>query len=101
MNYKDINDKWKTFLAENTFKEDIVIRPEKKKKRKKDKKEIIVSEKEKCMDEGSGCMEEWEEFQNEDEKSLEETSTVSGGSVEGGSGSPFISMEDFKDRWKA
>lgn len=94
MNYKDINDNWKQFLAENTFKEDIIIKDKNlKKRKKKNKKQIIVSEKD--------SVEEWEEFQNESEKSLEETSTVSGGSVEGGSGSPFISMEDFKDRWKA
>ena len=74
MNYKEISDKWKVFLAENTFKEDIVIKPEKKKKRNKDKKEIIVSEKEKCMDEGSGCMEEWEELEEQG---------MSGGAVAG------------------
>jgi len=43
MNYKDINDKWKAFLTENTFKEDKII-PSKKKKRHKDKKKLITSE---------------------------------------------------------
>lgn len=43
MEYKDINDKWKAFLAENTFKEDKVI-GDKKKKRRKDKKKLITSE---------------------------------------------------------
>lgn len=75
MNYKEISDKWKVFLAENTFKEDVVIKPEKKKR--KDKKEIIVSEKEKCMEEGSGCMDELEEFEEfEEDKTLEEFSGV-------------------------
>jgi len=35
MNYKEINDKWKVFLTENTFKEEIIIKPEKKKRKKK------------------------------------------------------------------
>ena len=39
MNYKDINDKWKSFLFENTFKEDIIFNPEQQKKKKKRKKE--------------------------------------------------------------
>lgn len=103
MNYKEISDKWKVFLAENAFKEDIVIKPEKKKKKKK--KEIIVSEEE---------VNEWEEFQQDesvinepsgaegyDDKSLDEMSSVSGGAVEGAAGGSFISMEDFKDRWRA
>lgn len=61
MNYKEINDKWKVFLTENAFKEDIVIKPEKDKKKKK--KKIIVSEKDDCMEEGSKCMDEWEELE--------------------------------------
>lgn len=67
MNYKEINDKWKVFLAENTFKEDAIVKPEKKKKRK-DKKEIIVSEDD-----------EVNEFEE-----LEEMSSMSGGAVEMG-----------------
>ena len=39
MNYKDINDKWKSFLFENTFKEDVIFNPEQEKKKKKRKKE--------------------------------------------------------------
>lgn len=55
MNYKDINDKWKVFLTENTFKEDKVI-PSKKKKRHKDKKKLITSENEtEELDEMSGA----------------------------------------------
>ena len=58
MNYKDINDKWKSFLFENAFKEDKIIDPKKKKKKRKpekkhkeDGKEIITNE--------------YEEFENE------------------------------------
>lgn len=105
MNYSDINNKWKQFLSENTFKEDIVIKPEKKKKKKK--KEIIVSEKD--------DVNEWEEFEHQDEsvinepsgsegyddKSLEEMSSMSGGDVQGAAGGSFISMEDFKNKWRA
>jgi hypothetical protein len=68
MNFKDINDKWKEFLSENTFKEDIIIKDkDKKKRKKKNKKEIIVSEKDN--------VDEWEE--------LEETSVMSGGAIAG------------------
>ena len=113
MNYKEISDKWKVFLAENAFKEDIVIKPEKKKNRKKDKKEIIVSEKEKCMDEGSGCMEEldeFEEFQDEsvinepsgsegyNDNALEEMSAMSAGAVSGYAGNAFDTKEKVKRR---
>ena len=102
MNYKDINDKWKSFLTENAFKEDIVIKPEKdKKKKKKGKKEIIVSEKD--------GVNEWEEFEEtvvnglsgaesgtndatdsvEEEENLEEMSAMSGGAVKGYAGNAF------------
>ena len=94
MNYSDINNKWKSFLAENTFKEDKVV--SKKKKKKKDGKEIIVSEKQNCMDEGSGCMEEGdlEEFGTDlqSEEQLEEMSGMSGiggGDVQGFAGPTF------------
>jgi len=118
MNYKEINDKWKMFLAENAFKEDIVIKPQKK-KRKKDKKEIIVSEKDGCMKEGSKCMDEWEEFneqedpqsgsqtgdahsfdvndeQDQEEESLEEMSAMSGGAVQGYAGNAFAPKKKIK-----
>ena len=84
MNYKEINDKWKVFLTENAFKEDIIIKPGKdKKKKKKGKKKIIVSEKDDCMEEGSKCMEEWDE--------LEETS---GASAAAGYALPLGSEKD-------
>ena len=112
MNYKEISDKWKVFLAENAFKEDIVIKPQKK-KRKKDKKEIIVSEKDGCMEEGSKCMDEWEEFneekqpgdtsefdvndeQDQEEESLEEMSAMSGGAVQGYAGNAFAPKKKIK-----
>jgi hypothetical protein len=59
MDYKDINDKWKHFLAENAFKEDKLINGTKKKKRRKDKKELITSESDESsqdeLDEMSGA----------------------------------------------
>ena len=45
MNYKDINDKWKSFLFENTFKEDIIFDPEQEKKKKIKKKEKSAKKK--------------------------------------------------------
>jgi flagella basal body P-ring formation protein FlgA len=106
MNYKEINDKWKVFLTENTFREEIVIKPGKdKKKRKKGKKEIIVSEKD--------DVNEWEEFEeavinepsgsegNEatnsvEEESLEEMSAMSGGAVQGYAGNAFAPKKKIK-----
>jgi hypothetical protein len=108
MDYNDINNKWKLFLAENTFKEDKLVNPKKKKKKKhkEDGKEIIVSDKQKCMDEGSDCMEERNEnygsFANSgsntsegyaenalEEDQLEEMSGMSGGAVAGYAANAF------------
>lgn len=83
MNYSDISNRWKQFLAENTFKEDALFDKEKKKKHKekkkerKDGKEIIVSEEDEVN--------EFEEF----EENLDETSTVSGGGISFGAGNAF------------
>ena len=44
MNYKDINDKWKSFLFENTFKEDVIFDPEQEKKKKKKKKHVDLDD---------------------------------------------------------
>jgi len=110
MNYKDINNKWKQFLNENTFKEDALI--DKKKNKKKDKKredgkEIIVSEDD---------VNEWEEFEEtvvnglsgaesdtndatdsvEEEKQLEEMSAMSGGAVQGYAGNAFAPKKKIK-----
>lgn len=105
MNYGDINNKWKQFLAENTFKEDVIVKPEKKKK--KNKKEIIVSEDE---------VNEWEEFEHQDEsvindqsgsgtnnatdsveeESLEEMSAVSAGAITGYAGNAFAPKKKVK-----
>ena len=94
MNYKEISDKWKVFLTENAFKEDVIIKPDKKKNKKK--KEIIVSEKEKCMDEGSGCMEELDEFEEfQEEESLEEMSLAS--AVQGPAGNAFTTKKKMKN----
>lgn len=113
MNYGDINNRWKQFLAENTFKEDALIDKEKKKKHKekkkerKDGKEIIVSEEDKVS--------EWEEFEeaviNEpsgsegndainsvEEESLEEMSAMSGGAVQGYAGNAFAPKKKLKRR---
>lgn len=68
MNFKDINDKWKSFLTENAFKEDKLVKKDKKEKvkdKKGKKKELIVSEED--------DVNEWEE--------LEEMSAMSGGGV--------------------
>lgn len=122
MDYSDINNKWKQFLNENTFKEDKIIDPNKKKKKKKAKedggKEVITNE--------------WEEFQHQDEEQmdeyvlpdggtqgtpksdynnavdsveeeqLEEMSAMSGGAVQGhagGAGGSFMSKKAFKRKW--
>jgi hypothetical protein len=75
MNYKDINDKWKAFLFENTFKEDIVFNPEQEKKKKKKKKEKKA---EKKKEDGKEIItNEFEEYEEENE-SLEEFSGVGG-----------------------
>ena len=99
MDYKDINDKWKSFLFENTFKEDVIFDPEQEKKKKKKKKEKNA---EKKREDGKEVItNEWEEFEEENE-SLEEMSAMSGGAVEGhagGSEGPWISEEEFKKRW--
>lgn len=112
MDYSDINSKWKQFLAENTFKEDILINKDKKKKTKKkdrkDDKEIIVSEED--------SVSEWEEFQEavlnepsgtdgnnavnsvEEEESLEEMSAVSGGGISFGVGNAFAPKKKLRRR---
>ena len=73
MNYKDISDKWKSFLFENTFKEDVIFDPEQEKKKKKKKKEKNA---EKKREDGKEIItNEYEEF---GEDPIEETSTVSG-----------------------
>lgn len=98
MNYSDINNRWKQFLAENTFKEDALIDKEKKKKHKekkkerKDGKEIIVSEEDEVN--------EFEEF----EESLEEMSAMSGmgsggGDVQGYAGNAFAQSKK-KSKYK-
>lgn len=122
MDYSDINNKWKLFLAENTFKEDKLINSKKKKSKKNKEdggKEIIVSDKQKCMDEGSDCMEERNEndgsFANSgsnsaggyaenavEEEQLEEMSAMSAGAVEGhagGSKGPWMSKKEFNRKW--
>jgi len=83
MSYNDINNRWKNFLAENTFKEDALVSKKSKKKNKnKDKKELITSEEQDIS--------EWEEFQEEkEEDSLEEMSAMSGGAVQGYAGNAF------------
>ena len=124
MNYKDINDKWKSFLFENTFKEDKLVKPGKekkkhlkdksKKKHKEDGKEIITNEFEEYQEE------EMDEIAAPDggspgpvgysdtveEEQLEEMSAMSGGpgvsSAEGyagGSGGSFMSKKAFKRKW--
>lgn len=104
MNYKDINNKWKMFLAENTFKEDVLLSKDKKKKKskKKNKKELIVSEEDNVS--------EWEEFEeaviNEpsgsdgndainsvEEEKIEEMSAMSGGAVQGYAGNAFATKK--------
>ena len=61
MNYKDINDKWKSFLFENTFKEDIIFSPEQEKKKKKKKKEKNA---EKKREDGKEIItNEWEDLE--------------------------------------
>jgi hypothetical protein len=58
MNFKDINDKWKSFLTENAFKEDKLVKKDKKEKikdKKGKKKELIVSEED--------DVNEWEELE--------------------------------------
>ena len=108
MNFKDINDKWKSFLAENAFKEDKLVKKDKKQKAKnKDgkKKELIVSEED--------DVNEWEEFEeaviNEpsdsegnkainsvEEENLEEMSAMSGGAVQGYAGNAFAPKKKVK-----
>jgi hypothetical protein len=119
MNYKDINDKWKSFLFENTFKEDKLIDPDKAKKKKKRKPEKKAEDGEKEI-----ITNEWEEFEewtlpssrNEgtqsagyndavdsvEEEQLEEMSAVSAGAIEGhagGAGGSFMSKKAFKRKW--
>ena len=103
MNYKDINDKWKSFLFENTFKEDVIFDPEQEKKKKKKKKEKNT---EKKREDGKEIItNEYEEF---GEDPIEEISSMSGGpgdssgSVEGhmgGSKGPWMSKKAFKRKW--
>lgn len=96
MNYKDINDKWKSFLFENTFKEDKLIDPNKAKKKKKRKPEEKHKEDEKEI-----ITNEFEEFGESDDQ-LEETSTISSGAVEGPAGGekgPWISEKEYENRW--
>lgn len=108
MNFKDINDKWKSFLTENAFKEDKLVKKDKKQKAKnKDgkKKELIVSEED--------DVNEWEEFEeavinepsgsegNEtinsvEEENLEEMSAMSGGAVQGYAGNAFAPKKKVK-----
>ena len=112
MDYSDISNKWKQFLAENTFKEDVLINKDKKKKAKKkerkDDKEIIVSEED--------SVSEWEEFQEavlnepsgtdgnnavnsvEEEESLEEMSAMSAGAVHGYAGNAFAPKKKLRRR---
>ncbi len=73
MSFKTINDKWKNFLNENTFKEDKII-PRKKKKSKKRK--ILQGE----------------ELEMKEE--LDEASGMSGGSVEGCAGSKEDELDE-------
>jgi hypothetical protein len=102
MNFKDINDKWKSFLTENAFKEDKLVKKDKKEKvkdKKGKKKELIVSEED--------DVNEWEEFEEavinkppgsegdkainsvEENEQLEEMSAMSGGAVQGFAGNAF------------
>jgi len=69
MDYGDINNRWKQFLTENTFKKDNKKKLSKKNIDKKTSKEIIVSEEEEDKLEG-----------------LEEMSSCSGGGVQGYAG---------------
>ena len=123
MNYKDINDKWKSFLFENTFKEDIIFSPEQEKKKKKRKKE---KNSEKKKEDGKDIItNEYEEFDEwtlpssrnegtqsagyndavsveENKEELEEMSSMSGGDVvghAGGSTGPWMSKKAFKRKW--
>lgn len=115
MNYSDISNRWKQFLAENTFKEDALFDKEKKKKHKekkkerKDGKEIIVSEEDDEVN-------EFEEFEEavinepsgadgnkavnsvEEEESLEEMSAVSGGGISFGVGNAFAPKKKLRRR---
>jgi flagella basal body P-ring formation protein FlgA len=108
MNFKDINDKWKSFLTENAFKEDKLVKKDKKQKAKnKDgkKKELIVSEED--------DVNEWEEFEEAvinkpsgsegnkainsvEEENLEEMSAMSGGAVQGYAGNAFAPKKKVK-----
>jgi len=108
MNFKDINDKWKSFLTENAFKEDKLVKKDKKEKvkdKKGKKKELIVSEED--------DVNEWEEFEeavinepsgsegNEainslEEENLEEMSAMSGGAVQGYAGNAFAPKKKVK-----
>ena len=113
MNYSDINNKWKQFLSENTFKEDKLINKDKKKKVKnknrKDGKEVIVSEEDEVN--------EFEEFEeaviNEpsgadgnnavnsvEEENLEEMSAMSAGAVHGYAGNAFAPKKKLRRRWQ-
>ncbi len=112
MNYKDINDKWKSFLFENTFKEDKLIDTDKAKKKKKrkpekknkeDGKEIITNEYEEfeneaVINEPSGSETNKAVDSVEEEEQLEEMSSMSGGAVQGYAGS-FMSKKAFKRKW--
>lgn len=120
MNYKDINDRWKSFLLENTFKEDMIINPDKEKGKKKSKKKVgppPKKAKELMTDPSFVVKNEWEEFENEavinepsgsetnkavdsveEEEQLEEMSSMSSGAVQGYAGS-FMSKKAFKRKW--
>jgi len=82
MDYGDINNRWKQFLAENTFKEDKKKKSLKKNIDKKTGKEIIVSEK--------------EEEKLEDSETIEEMSSCSGGGVQGYAGTQGNKKEEEK-----
>lgn len=83
MNYKDINDRWKKFLFENTFKEDMIISPDEGKKKKNKKKVGPPPDKAKKI-----ITNEFEEF-DESGDQLEEMSGMSGGGVSFGVGNAF------------
>ena len=125
MNYKDINDKWKSFLLENTFKEDMIINPDEEKgkgNKKKSKKKVgppPKKAKELMTDPSFVVKNEYEEFDEDqmadgdgagynnavdavEENQLEEMSAMSGGAVEGhagGAGGSFMSKKAFKRKW--
>ena len=103
MNYKDINDKWKSFLFENTFKEDMIINPDKGEKKKSKKKVGPPPKKAKELmtDPSFVVKNEYDEFHESDDQ-LEETSTISSGAAEGPAGGekgPWISEKEYENRW--